>query len=219
MLQFDRTHLKAIFFDLDDVLVFSETTHTKAWQLTLAQQGVSTDAIDFERFIGVTDMQQAKQFKEILNLEEDHQTLFETKRNTFLDLAKSGLESPAGRHFFLETLANRYVLGVVSSSIRRVINHVLHSEKIASFFQFTIAYEDCERHKPDPYPYQMALAKAEVAPHEALVIEDSLTGITAAQKAAIPVVGLLKNQRADQIVKDVEYFNDFSHIYMDLFKS
>src|SRR5437773_2051719 len=103
MVQFDRTHLKAIFFDLDDVLVFSETTHTKAWQLTLARHGVSTDTIDFERFIGVTDMQQAKQFKETLNLEEDHQTLFEAKRNTFLDLAKSGLESPAGRHFFLET--------------------------------------------------------------------------------------------------------------------
>lgn len=211
--------LKAVFFDLDDVLVFSEDAHNKAWELSLPQFGGRPEEIDFRALTGVCDMQQAWCFKAQFDLKEEVESLFEAKRQIFMELTKPGLSAPEGRNALLERLSVSYTIGVVSSSRCDVIEYILASEKIRSFFHFVIGYEDCLRHKPDPFPYEYALTKARVKPHEALVIEDSFSGIAAAQKASIPVIGILKNQRADQIVPGVKYFNDFSAVHVDLFQT
>lgn len=206
------TDLKAIFFDLDDVLVFSEATHTQAWQLSLQKEGVNPHDIDFHRFAGVCDMRQAQEFKTLFKLTLSPEQLFENKRNAFLSLLHTGLEAPPGRDDFLTMASQTYLTAIVSSSVQTVVHAILAAEKIANFFQFVIAYEDCPQHKPDPLPYQQALRRAGIAPTEALVIEDSVSGITSAQQAEIPVIGLRKNQRPDQILTDVPYFNNFTEI-------
>lgn len=213
------THLKSIFFDLDDTLVFSEKTHTQAWHLLLPAFGIDPKQIDFQSMTGMSDMEQAKRFTQTFKLKEEPQLLWELKRKTFLELIKNGFESAQGRNTFLTCLADKYTLGVVSSSPQRVINEVLKLEKIHHYFNFIIGYEDCIRHKPDPLPYQNALVQANVEPHEALVIEDSFTGITAAKRASIPVIGILKDQRPEQIINDVKYFHNFSEIHLSLFQS
>lgn len=210
--------LKAVFFDLDDVLVFSEKLHNHAWRVCLPDFGINPESIDFASFTGMSDMAQAKRFVSEFNVNEEPQTLWESKRKTFLDLAKTGFASPEGRNSLLERLSKKYQIGVVSSSPITVIQEVLRLEKIADFFHFVIGFEDCEKHKPDPQPYQNALKRACVQPHEALVIEDSVTGITAAQMATIPVIGILKDQRPEQILKDVSYYNTFSEIHDSLFQ-
>ncbi len=210
-------HLKAVFFDLDDVLVFSERVHNNAWRMCLPTFGINPETIDFASFTGISDMQQAKRFVAEFKIQEKAETLWEHKRKTFIDMTKMGFESAMGRNALLERLSKTYQVGVVSSSPISVINAVLNLEKIASFFHFVIGFEDCEKHKPDPTPYQHALSRAGVTPNEALVIEDSVTGITAAKNAAIPVIGLLKDQRPEQILKDVNYFNDFAEIQSSLF--
>lgn len=210
-------HLKAVFFDLDDVLVFSERMHNKAWKICLPSFGINPDTIDFASFTGMSDMQQAKRFIKEFNINEDPQTLWEQKRKTFIELTQSGFESAKGRNALLEHLTQHYQVGVVSSSPISVIKAVLQLEKIAHLFHFVIGFEDCEKHKPDPTPYQNALLRAGVTANEALVIEDSVTGITAAKKAAIPVIGILKDQRPEQILKDVNYFNNFAEIHTSLF--
>lgn len=211
--------LKAVFFDLDDTLVFSESMHTKSWSTVLTNLGVDISAIDFKKMVGTPETVEAKNFIERFDLKESIHSLVERKREMFLSLATQGFDSALGRNHFLQKVSSSYTIGVVSASAKSVIEQVLHVEKIHSFFNFVIGHEDCERPKPDPFPYQHALALANVKPHEALVIEDSPTGITSALKACIPVFGILKDQRADQIIKDVPYFNNFDEINNKLFGS
>lgn len=210
--------MKAIFFDLDDVLVFSERAHTKAWQLALPNYGVDPGLIDFQSLVGVSDKQQAQMFKEIFHIEEDAAAICEYKRLTFLEITQQGFESALGRNQFLENMTQKCIVGVVSSSPRSVIERVLAVEGITDYFQFIIGHEDCVKHKPDPTPYQNALALTGLKPQEALVIEDSVSGITAAQRAMIPVIGLFKDQRPDQIVHHVQYYNNFIEIQDALIK-
>lgn len=211
------TNLKAVFFDLDDTLVFSERRHKSAWKSVLTHLGIDTSLIDFQKMVGSPDIIEAAHFIEHFALKETAESLVAQKRTAFLQLAKEGLDSALGRNALLERLSSSHVIGVVSASAKEVIQEVLHVEKIASFFHFVIGLEDCKKFKPDPFPYQHALALANVEPHEALVIEDSHTGITAALNASIPVFGLLKDQHADQIIKDVPYFNNFDEISSKLF--
>jgi beta-phosphoglucomutase len=204
--------LKAIFFDLDNVLVFSEVLHFKSWQKVIQQYGISPNAIHFESMIGISDLAQAKQLIKEFSIDEDTNTLWELKRTTFLELSTQGFESPSGRDSFLERISPSYIVGLVSSSGQKVINSVLKLEKISHYFDFIIGHEDCLRHKPDPLPYQQALAQANVEPHQALVIEDSVSGIKAALGASVPVIGLLKDQTPDQILKEIKYFTNFNDI-------
>lgn len=205
-------NLKAIFFDLDNVLVFSEVLHFKAWQSVLEQCGYTLTEAHFQEMIGKSDGLQAREFEENFKLKQTAESLWHAKQQTFFENIKEGFGSPLGRNAFIQKYAKLSTVGVVSSSSKRIINEILNHEKISSLFEFVIAYEDCARHKPDPLPYQHALEKAKIAPHQALVIEDSLSGILAAQNAGIPVVGILKDQTPDQIVKNVKYFNDFNEI-------
>jgi beta-phosphoglucomutase len=205
--------LKAIFLDLDDVLVFSETAHTQAWEITLTEFGIDPSQIDFQGMVGISDYNQAAHFKQAYNIKNEVSVICELKRDTFLALTKEGFESAAGRNRFLETAAMNHVLAVVSSSPRRVIERVLSIEKIAHHFKFIIAHEDCQKHKPDPMPYQKALERAKVDASEAVVVEDSMSGITAAKQASIPVVGLFKNQRSDQILEGTSYYPNFTEIH------
>lgn len=212
------TNLKAVFFDLDDTLVFSERRHNQAWKELLTELGIDTSAIDFQAMVGIADLTQAEHFIKQFNIPETAESVCERKRNIFLSLSSNGFESALGRNAFLESLSQSCILGVVSSSATGVIKRVLDLEKITHFFSFVIGHEDCSKHKPDPLPYEKALGLAKVKPEQALVIEDSVSGITSALKAAIPVVGLLKDQRPEQIVHSVSYFSTFDEISQKIFR-
>lgn len=204
--------LKAIFFDFDNVLLYSELTHYHAWLSVLEQFHCDSTPIKYETLIGLNDMAVARMFVNQFKLEVTAQLLWDLKYKAYFEMIKTGLGSPEGRDTFLERISQQYITGIVSSSSQSAISESLKQENIAHYFDFVISHEDCERHKPDPMPYQKALAIASVAPDEALVIEDSVAGITAAQNASIAVLGILKDQAPHQIIKDIPYFNDFNEI-------
>lgn len=60
--------------------------------------------------------------------------------------------------------------------------------------QAVVLGEECERAKPHPDPYLRGLELLGLAPHEALVIEDSPAGLRAAVAAGIPAVGITSGQ-------------------------
>ncbi len=204
--------LKAIFFDLDNVLVFSERMHFAAWQQVMQQLGKNPDDLAFEKMIGIVDSRQSVIIQEQFAIPLTAHTIWEMKRKAFFELIPQGFISPAGRNAFLEKISRIYFTGVVSSSGVEVIEQILTAENIRSYFQFIIGHEDCENHKPHPLPYLMALEKAGCQPHEALIIEDSPAGIQAAKNANIPVIGILKDQTPEQLFQDVRYFDSFTQV-------
>ncbi len=203
--------LKAIFFDLDNVLVFSEVVHFVSWQKVMEQIGLDPNLLDFQSLIGISDSTQAVILKEKFDIQLDATTIWQMKRAAFFKLIPQGFSSPAGRKTFLTT-CQQYITGVVSSSGTQVIQEVLDVEKIVPYFDFIIGHEDCIRHKPDPLPYLLALEKAQIKPNQALVIEDSPAGIQAALKANIPVIGIFKDQTSDQLIDNITYFKSFDEV-------
>ncbi len=206
--------LKAILFDLDNVLVFSEVMHFNSWKMVMEQVGVNPELLDFQSLIGVSDSQQAVILQNRFSINVDPTDIWKMKRKAFFTLIPNGFESPHGREPFLTWVSENFISAVVSSSGNQVIKEVLEADKIAHHFDFIIGHEDCIRHKPDPLPYLLALEKCNLKSHQALVIEDSPSGITAALEAEIPVVGIFKDQTPDQLIPNVKYFNSFSEIHV-----
>ena len=80
-------------------------------------------------------------------------------------------------------------LALVSASSRPLMNAALTSIG-TKLFDITISDNDVERSKPDPEGYLKAAASLDVDISRCLIIEDSITGITAAIASGAFVIGL-----------------------------
>ena len=80
-------------------------------------------------------------------------------------------------------------LALVSASSRPLMNAALKSIG-SQLFDITISDNDVERSKPDPEGYVKAAASLDVDISRSLIIEDSITGMTAAIASGALVLGL-----------------------------
>ena len=77
---------------------------------------------------------------------------------------------------------------VATSSDRLRVNEIFSSAKIESYFDDVICGNEVSKGKPDPEIFLTACKKAKVSPQEALVLEDSESGILAAYAGTIDVI-------------------------------
>ncbi|KIM09246.1 MAG: HAD family hydrolase [Sulfurovum sp. PC08-66] len=88
----------------------------------------------------------------------------------------------------LEKLSKRYKMAIVTTSRRVDFELIHHDKRLSRYFEFVLCEEDYPRAKPHPDPYLTALTRFGAQSHQALVIEDSQRGLTAAVAANIPCV-------------------------------
>ncbi|MEN8614175.1 HAD family phosphatase [Dehalogenimonas sp. THU2] len=75
-------------------------------------------------------------------------------------------------------------------SKRKDVDHVVESLGIGPLLDVILTAEDISKGKPDPEIYLTAAKRLGVQPNECIVLEDSVNGITAAQKAGMYVVAI-----------------------------
>ncbi len=96
---------------------------------------------------------------------------------------------PGARRLLAELAAHRVPTALVSASHRHIIDRVLHSLG-PEHFTLTVAGDEIARTKPHPDPYLLAAARLGVDPAACAVVEDTLTGVTAAEAAGCRVVAV-----------------------------
>lgn len=75
-------------------------------------------------------------------------------------------------------------------SKRKDVDHVVEALGLGPLLDVILTAEDISKGKPDPEIYLTAARKLGVPPNECIVLEDSVNGITAAQKAGMYVVAI-----------------------------
>jgi HAD superfamily hydrolase (TIGR01509 family) len=90
----------------------------------------------------------------------------------------------------VEALAERWPLGLASSSNRPVIDLVLELAGLAGRFRATVSSEEVARGKPAPDVYLEAAARLGVAPATCVAVEDSANGLRSAAAAGMRVVAV-----------------------------
>ena len=95
-----------------------------------------------------------------------------------------------GAEHAVRTLADRWPLGLASSSNREVIDLVLELAGFGDAFRVTVSSEEVERGKPAPDVYLDAARRLGVEPDRCVAIEDSTNGLRAAHAAGMAVIGI-----------------------------
>ncbi|MBM9509425.1 HAD family hydrolase [Actinacidiphila acididurans] len=94
---------------------------------------------------------------------------------------------PGARRLLTELSAHGVPTALVSASHRRTIDAMLRWLG-PEHFAFTVAGDEVGRTKPDPEPYLTAAARLGADPADCVVVEDTRTGVAAAEAAGCRVV-------------------------------
>lgn len=115
---------------------------------------------------------------------------------------------PGAERLLSELARHNVPTALVSASHRRVIDQVLLTLG-RDRFTMTVAGDEVPRTKPHPDPYLLAAGALGAHPSRCAVIEDTATGVAAAEAAgcrvvAIPSVGLIAPAPGRTIVRSLE---------------
>lgn len=183
---------KYILFDNDGVLVHTEPLYFKANIKALKE--FFDISLEFEEYMkimseGTTVWQKAWD----RGFSQEEIQIARNKRNKYYqEYLKSENILIDGVKEVLKELSKNYKMAIITTS-RRVDFEIIHKDLgIVDFMDFVLCEEDYEFAKPHPQPYLKGLEIFGAAKNEAIVVEDSKRGLTAAYRARIECV-IVKN--------------------------
>ncbi len=117
----------------------------------------------------------------------------------FLELVTDDPVTMPGAAQLVRLLSARLPLAVASNCPRVVVEGSLQRAGLLAHFQHIVVPDPGDRVRPKPHPdvYDVAARLCGVRPHRALAIEDSLTGMEAARRAGLRVVGVGRRPQGD----------------------
>jgi len=177
-----------VIFDCDGVLIDSEKISMAVDRALLAENGIHlTEAEMYLRFVGPTfeDMAAALELEYGKTLPPD---LGARKDVMMLELFRRDLKPVPGVIPMLRQLALPKSIGT-NGPRERALEALLITGLAPFFGERLTTYEDVEYPKPAPDVYQLAAKRAGFNPAHCLVVEDSVTGATAALAAGCKVIG------------------------------
>lgn len=183
--------LQAVLFDLDGTLANTDPIHLKVWREILEPHGYTVDEAFFKTKIsGRLNEHLIKELLPQLSAAEGEQLAVD-KEAQFRTLAANELQRMPGFNQLYDWLQSHGLkTAVVTNAPRANAEFVLKTLQLESAFDFVLIAGELPRSKPDPLPYQTALDRFEIAADQAIVFEDSKTGIQSAVAAQIPTVGI-----------------------------
>jgi beta-phosphoglucomutase len=185
---------KAFIFDLDGVIVDTAKYHFLAWQKLANQIGIEFTHEHNEELKGVSRVRSLDLILKLGNItasQEDKNKWLLEKNEDYLTylIDMDEREILPGVLKVLEFLKskNQYIaLGSASKNARPI----LEKTKTLHFFNAIVDGNDVANAKPDPEVFLRAAKLVGVANENAIVFEDSVAGIQAANKAAMISIGI-----------------------------
>lgn len=184
--------IKTVIFDMDGVIVDTEPVHHYAYNEHFKQLNIEITPEIYASFTGNSTKNIFEKLKAHFNLEQDVQTLVETKRNLFNDAfdKKEDLYLLDGVEELIKELhQNGMQLVLASSSAKVTINRIFNRFDLHQYFTHIVSGEDFPKSKPHPAIFEHAAFLSETPRENCIVIEDSTNGILAAKAAGIYCIG------------------------------
>lgn len=200
--------LKAVILDFDGLIIDSEVIWFDIFQKWFLEK--FNYVLPLEQFLWCVGSGSKVLFKHLYDtkgFEIDKQQFdFETI-DEFI-LRSEHLPAKAGIIELIEEVKKQdlKLALVTSSKVERPTYHLTRLNLIDDF-EFLVTANDVENIKPNPEPFNLALEKLGIVASEAMVFEDSKSGLTAAKAAGIPTI---------VIPNEVTKFSDFHGYYQKI---
>ncbi len=180
--------LKAIIFDFDGLILDTESPLYQAWKDLFAQYGKDLPLSQWAAIIGTVDddFDPLKDLETQLGYPLSNRAMLRTQvEKQTLQQLQNQSSLPGVETTLQEAKKQGLKIGLASSSNREWVGGHLKRLGLESYFDCVRTFSEVGCAKPDPLLYQSVLECLSVSPQEAIALEDSPNGITAAVEAGV----------------------------------
>jgi HAD superfamily hydrolase (TIGR01509 family) len=182
--------IDAVVFDMDGVLIDSEQVWDEVRRELARERGRPWPESATRDMMGMSSPEWSAYMHEAVGLPEAPEEINREVVARMLERYGEGPPWLPGAVEGVRRIADRWPLGLASSSNRELIDAVLDAGGLSSLFRATVSSEEVPRGKPAPDVYHEAARRLGVAPERAAAIEDSHNGIRSAKAAGMRVVAI-----------------------------
>lgn len=204
--------IRALIFDFDGTIIDSETPVFEGWKQTYAEHGHELPLERYVEIIGTAahTFDPHGHLEDLIGRRLDREQLTAERQLKHRAVIYSNDTLPGVRTWIEEATALKMPLAIASSSQQWWVDSNLTRLQLRDHFKVLRTREMVAQAKPAPDLFLAALDGLGLKPHEAVVIEDSAHGVTAAKAAGLytiavpnPVTAALDFSKADLVVKSL----------------
>ena len=181
----------ALIFDMDGVILDSNPMHREAWAAFNRRYGIETTEEMHERMYGRRNDQIVRDFFGDTLSAEEVAARGAAKEELYRDLIGARLEEmlvPGVREFLHEYRGAP--MGLASNAEAPNIEFLLDRARLRRYFRVVVDGSQVRHPKPDPEIFLRTSEALQTAPEDCIVFEDSYSGVEAARRAGMRIVGL-----------------------------
>ena len=182
--------VEAVIFDMDGVLVDSETVWDDVRKDFTEERGGTWHEGAQRDMMGMSSLEWSRYVRDRLGVDLDPEEISREVADRVADTYRESLPLLPGAVEAVRTLAAEWPLGLASSSNRHVIDLVLELAEIAGDFQATVSSEEVGAGKPAPDVYLETAKRLGKEAAACVAIEDSTNGIRSAHAAGMGVIAV-----------------------------
>lgn len=178
--------IKAVIFDMDGVILDSETICDVVWEMAAREKGLerSNEVINLCR--GTNKNDTILILKDFYGADFDAEYFLNRSSELFHEVEFSkGIPLMPYAKEALEQLQKKYRIALASSTRGPTVRRQLGAHNLLEFFETMTTGEMVEHSKPDPEIYLMACKSLGLNPAECIAVEDSFNGIKSAHAAGM----------------------------------
>ena len=209
-------NIRAVLFDLDGVVVFTDRFHFRAWKEMADANGWTFDDEVNHRLRGVPRMRSLEIILEHNGIslpDEEMATLADRKNSDYVRMLQDIGEADLVPHVlgFIESLRSRGIKTALCSASKNA-RFVLDRLGIGHLFDTVVTGNDVVRNKPEPEIFLKAAQRLGLHPFNCFVVEDAEAGVAAAIAAGMRHVGV---GTAELLPNASQWVTDYRSIDLD----
>jgi beta-phosphoglucomutase len=215
--------LKAVLFNFNGVIIKDGLIHIQLIDEILIQENLQPQRVkEREDFLGISHrayLQNLLKNRGRVVTEAYMAQLLTRKAQAYLlELEKlEKLPLYSGIEDVIFQIRSRHLkMGLVSDALSSEIEMVLTSAKLAEYFPVIVSGDDISSDKPNPEGYLLAVERMNqtypelnLEPDECLVIENTPTGLQAAKRAQMQVVGVANTYPFQMLHRQANWTIDY----------
>jgi len=212
-----KNTIKSVLFDMDGVITDTDILHFEVWKSIMKEFG-----IDLTEELYLSNFQSRSHKDAIVSMlgdlsENEIKEISNRKSARSKEVLKTNIKVYEDAIALIKYLhKENYKLAVVSASTNAVF--VIHEIKMEDYFDMIISGPDETNLRNKPYPdiYQYAMKTLGVKPEETVIIEDSISGITAGLKSGAYVYGINRGNLYAKEEKRLSIIDDLNQVMKEL---
>ena len=201
-----KNFIKGVIFDCDGVLVDSEPFSCGALNVLFEKYFNIDIGNDYSPVIGSSLKDTFSYYLEKYGITNADQSvlakIYIEKDEVYKNLAKNKLRPFSGISQFINFCHTyNFRISVGSSGTLNKISFSLKESGLDQYFDVITSADEVKHGKPEPDLFLLTAKKMQIDPKDCLVVEDSLSGIIAGNKAGMYTVGITNTFSRDKLKK------------------